>query len=100
VFVRNGSFGVIPKGSPSGRKIGEECYNSVQPQGAPGGEITIVARNGRAVVNVSLHVPVPVQATPGRQWVPANPKDVALVERHLVNVLNRLTTLEKGIKPK
>jgi hypothetical protein len=99
-LITNRNFGPIPKGSPSGRNIGQESYNSVRPQGLPGGNLTFVARNGRVVVVVQLSVPTLQNTGLGANYVPVNAKDVALVERHAMNVLNRLTTLEKNIKPK
>ncbi len=90
--------GPMPKGSPSKQQIGQECYNSNRGEGPPRGSIKIVARDGRAVAVVLLALPV-TKDNGGKFVVPVlDDKNIALVEKHVLKVLDKLT--QKGYTSK
>ena len=89
--------GPMPKGSLTKRQIGQECYNSNRQQGPPQGAVTLVARDGRSVAFVQLAVPVTKK---NGKFVapPLTTADMALVEKHALKVLDKLT--QKGYTSK
>lgn len=89
--------GPMPRGSLTKRQIGQECYNSNRKAGPPQGAVTLVARDGRAVTYVQLAVPVTKKND--KFVVPTlTDADMALVEKHALKVLDKLT--QKGYTSK
>jgi len=85
--------GSMPKGSSSKRQIGQECYNSNRQEGPPQGFLTIIARDGRAVATVQLAVPVIKDKNGKFVEHMLGDKEVELVEKHALKVLDKLTKL-------
>lgn len=85
------STGPFAKGSPSGQPIGQECWNSQRNQGPPQTPLQIIARDGRAIVSVTLNT-VPKRDKKGNPILHAalSPTDVRKVEHEAIKALSKL----------
>lgn len=91
--VTNSANAGMLKSAPSGRKIGQEVWQSKYSKGQPFGSFTLVARDGLSIVIVELMLKIDKGSRGQAMQRPIQTADLNLVENHALKCLDKLTAM-------